>query len=623
MRVQNREPEPAQATQPEPDPFDRLSLLTDRLDLFNQKLKRQDDMEDDALPLPCLDMRSHTDIFVDEFAVNANHPFLQNRNGTLTGAPVASVCAYPKTQEELDLHVRMLRQLSPSILVVLAQDSDVTGETSGYFKQPGVTIHGDLRMSSSLQENLPASQDCPLDMQVHEMCIENHAGHGADGAAAHEAHEAQADAADQAVRIPVLHLSNLVDGHYLSPRQMDTLIRHVCSRERTGSERNADGDEPVPLFHCKEGLGRAGQSAAHYMMHKWPDRVKSTESLIQSLRRQRSPAMLYSPGQINALAAWGKKLGIPELVEQQPMSLGKMLYRLGIENDDIEVLPDDRLPDVLRALKFSDDESEGPLELVLSRLREIEKEEWPVMLEHDFNGEIAQILWPHPQADRGIVLYEDRLIGATPEEYLLGSESNGVLPPSLRLTTYTPSRNLKAAAAYCDMPTRAMQGLLLENVMDDEKVSLSTAGGLGEFLQGHGERACTVDLGIDTVMEQAETIREELLNSAKFLLEFGDTCDPRAPLHRLVFRNGLEKTDERYHAIHFLPDGDTELLNFRSVEDVLSMVEENSWRDDGQVNTLSIMSDEKLPGLRCLRPAEDSGTDSDTDSDTNSDRTVT
>lgn len=578
--------------EPEADPYHRLTRLTEKLDQYNVKLRRQYSMGFRSLPVRSMDLSHETEVFVGDEPVNANHLYYEDAYGRRYNTPAATVCAYPKTPEELDRHVKMIKQLRPGIVVILAQDKDVTGEAAGYFKKDGATIHGDLRMSSELKEHMPVSPEYGLDMKLYELTIDDNPGSPANSAG-HPGHASPSE--EEALKVPVIHLTNLVDGYHLEPEKMDEFIHQICSKMCMDGD---DGENRAPLFHCKEGLGRAGQAAAHYMMQDRPDLIRSTESLIHGVRRQRSPAMLYSPGQINALAAKGKALGIPEFVEDQEFALGHVLARLGIDIQAVPIIPDSDPVDFLEALEFNFREFEGTPDEVLARLQKAADQDCAILLEHDFNGSNAQVLWTHPEAELGMIVSRGGAVKATPEAYLVGTQASGNLEHNVRLTTLAPSQGISAAASYCCRHPGEMQSLLLGHVMDDEKVSFGTIAEIGDFLRQHDESAHALDIGIDTMLARTATIRRELGSSSRFMLEFGDTCDPGARLHRLVFRQGLNDEDGACRAIHFASDGSVGYLEFSSFEDIVAMAEGLSRREDGQENTLSILSAEKLMGLQ-------------------------
>ena len=109
------------------------------------------------------------------------------------------------------------------------------------------------------------------------------------------------------IDIPVIHVHNWRDHQTISPETTLNLVELIESTiedkrafyEKLNSRAINDSEKMLPVFHCRAGVGRTGQTIAAMVMKRNPE--LDLTSITKDLRTSRNNVMIQTPTQMETL----------------------------------------------------------------------------------------------------------------------------------------------------------------------------------------------------------------------------------------------------------------------------------------------------------------------------------
>ncbi|MGI4937577.1 MAG: protein-tyrosine phosphatase family protein, partial [Janthinobacterium lividum] len=534
--------------------LEQVTPLSRALSGFDALLNKHQTMSQADCQLPLLNWQHDTAIKIDGNRINAHHIYASGRSGQRQGAPVGCITAYPKNFAALKQHIQLLHQIKPSVLVVLANDAEINYTTAGYFRKNG--IHGDFEVIS-VRRQPPAQAGAGAaampEVEHHVLTIRRRAGAGRPGAAP------GADEAQETIEIPVIYVPGWPDGTALLPEELEHVIQQILAVERSGQ----NGALPRrPLMHCMEGLGRAGQCMAHYLMKKDPARAKSAENVVQNLKQSRSTRMVYALPQKNSLGEAAAAMGLPKLAISRPDSLSAFLHHLDITN--LRSLPDFKLLDMLGALKFESVTHLLDPQPALALLQQSQEHDCPLLMAGKKERAILfQYLWSSPRGAEGKSLSDGTVTAQTAQQFLQEHVDAGSLD-TVKLIFLPPAREIGDMALLTNLPRQHLQARLLVDLLFARPTAMAHARQMCSFLNQHAIATHAVTLATDALVANKAAIAAALASCSNFMLEFRDHRQADAPLVRYTFRDQHTVTDGWLQALRYTPLVGVEEIHFPS-----------------------------------------------------------
>lgn len=214
------------------------------------------------------------------------------------GEPLAIRCQYPKNNEQsIENHLLMLLTNNTPVLIILASKEEI--KSSGIFNEklpPYFMVnhkYGSIEVSSEkdkkkykVEPGCNSAKD-PLKFNEYKMTLSN----------THKRHS-----------IPVIHITNWADGDTASVEDLKKLNR-IIETLKIGSLLDLykhkgiriDGDKrPLPVIHCKAGIGRTGVLAAAMQLTKKNNSL-SVDDVVTALRTSGNANMVQTEAQYNTL----------------------------------------------------------------------------------------------------------------------------------------------------------------------------------------------------------------------------------------------------------------------------------------------------------------------------------
>ncbi|MBS0923316.1 tyrosine protein phosphatase [Providencia sp. JGM181] len=215
------------------------------------------------------------------------------------GENLAIRCQYPKDNDQaIENHLSMLMANKTPILVVLASKQEIDNsifqgeKLPPYFmsnqKYGAVEVTFEQEKKNYKVEPKKANTGAnPLEFSQYKMEISN----------GHKKHS-----------IPVLHVTNWNDGGTVTTEELvklNQLIRVINEGSLFELYKNQGVDiggrnKPLPVIHCKAGIGRTGVLAACMQWRKAGNKL-SMEDIVLALRETGSPNMVQNEAQYRQL----------------------------------------------------------------------------------------------------------------------------------------------------------------------------------------------------------------------------------------------------------------------------------------------------------------------------------
>jgi hypothetical protein len=215
---------------------------------------------------------------------------------SIDGVEVAIACQYP-TGDELPAFFDMLVANRTPLLLVLASEADLDdpdNDLPPYFRQEG--CHGKREVIAPYGGAVTLAGG--LEVESYSLEVED---------------------VDAPFAIPVLHVTNWRDFSARDIPALKALVEQVEAirqgpRLEAGAGERGTAGVGLPVVHCRAGVGRSGQFLAAAELLKAGD--CGLETIITDMRRSRSPLMVQTTAQLEALADLAASLGRPILAEE-------------------------------------------------------------------------------------------------------------------------------------------------------------------------------------------------------------------------------------------------------------------------------------------------------------------
>ncbi|MEX9947481.1 protein-tyrosine phosphatase family protein [Providencia alcalifaciens] len=274
--------------------FDKLTEKTQLL--LNEK-NIEYDTENRGQRYPNIGSAKHTQISIRS-ADKSIVPLAANRL-QINGENLAIRCQYPKDNAQaIENHLSMLMANKTPILVVLASKQEIHGSVFQKDKLPPYFMsnqkYGAIEVTTRREKKDYKVE--PKQINVGEKSLE-FSQYKMDIFNGYKKHS-----------IPVIHVTNWDDGGTVSTEELIKLNR-IIGTINEGSlfelykNQGVDiegGNKPLPVIHCKAGIGRTGVLAASMQWRKAGNKL-SMENIVLALRETGSPNMVQNEAQYRQL----------------------------------------------------------------------------------------------------------------------------------------------------------------------------------------------------------------------------------------------------------------------------------------------------------------------------------
>ncbi|CAG9426179.1 protein-tyrosine phosphatase family protein [Providencia alcalifaciens] len=274
--------------------FDKL---TEKTQLLMNEKKIEYDTEDKGQRYPNIGSAKHTQISV-QIADKSVVPLAANRL-QINGKKLVIRCQYPKDNAQaIENHLSMLMANKTPILVVLASKQEIHGSLFQKEKLPPYFMsnqkYGAIEVTAKREKNdykvEPKQANTggkPLEFSQYRMDIVN----------GYKKHS-----------LPVIHVTNWDDGGTVAIEELIKLNRIIGiinegSLFKLYKNKGVDiegRNKPLPVIHCKAGIGRAGVLAAAMQLTK-KDNTLKVDDIVLGLRTSGNADMVQTEKQYNTL----------------------------------------------------------------------------------------------------------------------------------------------------------------------------------------------------------------------------------------------------------------------------------------------------------------------------------
>ncbi|QLQ99331.2 protein-tyrosine phosphatase family protein [Providencia alcalifaciens] len=224
----------------------------------------------------------------------------------IKGDNLAICCQYPKNETQaIENHLTMLMENKAPLLVVLSSKSELNISFGAEQRLPayfmGSKQYGDievtslrLRVNYRVDKNVDQKDKMPLMFSQYKLEIK---GRG------------------RAHNLPVIHIINWDDGKTITTSELKKLSRMVDilthgSLIKLKKYQGVDiegRNKPLPVIHCKAGIGRTGVLAAAMQLTKKDNRL-TVDDIVVGLRTSGNMDMVQTEAQYNTLVDLQKYL---------------------------------------------------------------------------------------------------------------------------------------------------------------------------------------------------------------------------------------------------------------------------------------------------------------------------
>ena len=524
-------------------------------------------------PSPSLSWRRHTTIIVGERAYPPAHRIhLREIDGSRAPNPVAIACSYPK-EATLAKHMEMLFQERPSVLVVLANDSECDDRAGGYFRKDWTNETSGLQARSKRIDR-QFDDDAKL--------------------AGVEHYELTLSLGDQpAVSIPVVYESAWPDATALNQERIKVLLNRIRAVEETDEE--PDGARRKMMGHCKEGVGRTGQLIGTRALQDHGAAVRSTESLIMAMRLSRSQYMAFRPEQQAALAVTGVALHIP-VVEKTRCALATALGHLGIAcPQDLDHIP---LRETLTAagLVPSYVQTTATYALAVLELFEQEQVKRPMLIDVQKSGmTVCLMLYRTPASASCLNLVNGKSARFTAKQFLKKYPAEKF--DNVRFALLLPSKEAHEVTLYCEMPLNEVHGHFLANAFKPKALALDDVYNFSTFLFDCDIPAYPTDHNVQDLADQPALIADMIGQAKNLMLEFKDNRIEGTPKIRWIFNQQINTAGGALNVARCTKEGKVDLIKFDDIDQLLKDLKAASTvTEDGTYDGLvTLMSNIRPP----------------------------
>ncbi|MDY7577976.1 protein-tyrosine phosphatase family protein [Herbaspirillum sp. RTI4] len=215
----------------------------------------------------------------------------------IKGINVAIASQYPKKEYLAAWFSTLLSNRTP-VLVVLASDMEIDAHSlPDYFRRSGQ--YGEVKVTATM-----TATSCKNDgIDARDLRLTSYTLLLEDGRCA--------------IRVPVLHVPHWPDKGVLKPNTLHELacrVNRAIWRSRADYEVGdpdalLDDKKLLPVIHCRAGAGRTGMLIG--MLELLKSECSSVQEIVSDMRHSRSPHMVETNAQLDALADLAMERGTP------------------------------------------------------------------------------------------------------------------------------------------------------------------------------------------------------------------------------------------------------------------------------------------------------------------------